>query len=379
MKICFWGNISSALRGEPSGGGELQTAMLAKALAKAGHDVVIVDPNCPTDYESPEGIKLVSVPRWNAGIIIIRMFFHRIPGLYSALYAQKAEVYYVRIRGFYNIVPFLVARKLGSKFVMALASDLDVEGFLGRLKSHYLKSMSLREIFTQAIPTEIVLPHLLRNADIVLCQHEIQQQLLEKRKIKSHIVRNIIDVRSDNLSASKHSENRYIYVGSLDVRKGFDLFVRVVEAIADATFIIVGNARGRGSQELINQLQRCPNTEMLGRLSRGATIRQMETATALICTSRNEGFPNIFLEAWSVGTPVVSLLVDPGNVIQRHGLGIVCNGDLQELINVLRRRDLSINRAILRNYVRQYHDSDRAVQNFLSIVNDLPWKAKRTL
>ena len=43
MKICFWGNIGRALKGRTSGGGELQIALLAKALAKGGHEVVLLD------------------------------------------------------------------------------------------------------------------------------------------------------------------------------------------------------------------------------------------------------------------------------------------------------------------------------------------------
>ena len=34
MKICFWGDIAGALTGNTSGGGELQIALLAKALAR---------------------------------------------------------------------------------------------------------------------------------------------------------------------------------------------------------------------------------------------------------------------------------------------------------------------------------------------------------
>ncbi len=41
MKICFWGDIGKALSGNTSGGGELQIALLARALAKAGHEVVV--------------------------------------------------------------------------------------------------------------------------------------------------------------------------------------------------------------------------------------------------------------------------------------------------------------------------------------------------
>jgi glycosyltransferase involved in cell wall biosynthesis len=43
-------------------------------------------------------------------------------------------------------------------------------------------------------------------------------------------------------------------------------------------------------------------------------------ATAVLCTSDYEGFPNTFLEAWSHGLPVVSSF-DPDGLIESRALG----------------------------------------------------------
>jgi len=51
----------------------------------------------------------------------------------------------------------------------------------------------------------------------------------------------------------------------------------------------------------------------------------------VINTSNFEGFPNIFLEAWATGVPVISLNVDPGNVIKKRRLGICCEGSLERM------------------------------------------------
>ena len=47
-------------------------------------------------------------------------------------------------------------------------------------------------------------------------------------------------------------------------------------------------------------------------------------SAALVCTSRAEGFPNIILEAWSHGLPVISAF-DPDNQIAVHRLGMVAD------------------------------------------------------
>ncbi len=41
----------------------------------------------------------------------------------------------------------------------------------------------------------------------------------------------------------------------------------------------------------------------------------------LVQTSRSEGFGNVYLEAWRNKTPVVSLTVDPDDVLKRYGTG----------------------------------------------------------
>ena len=60
---------------------------------------------------------------------------------------------------------------------------------------------------------------------------------------------------------------------------------------------------------------------MHGLVARDRLPALYSAATALLCTSDYEGFPNTFLEAWSFGTPVVSM-VDPDSLLSTRGLGI---------------------------------------------------------
>jgi glycosyltransferase involved in cell wall biosynthesis len=59
---------------------------------------------------------------------------------------------------------------------------------------------------------------------------------------------------------------------------------------------------------------------MHGRVPHEDMPRFYRQASVLCCTSLYEGFPNTFLEAWSLGLPVVSTF-DPDGVIARHGIG----------------------------------------------------------
>ena len=62
------------------------------------------------------------------------------------------------------------------------------------------------------------------------------------------------------------------------------------------------------------------NVTLCSRVSRKGMQDIYGRASCLCCTSRVEGFPNTFLEAWSHGLPVVSMF-DPDALIEERGLG----------------------------------------------------------
>ena len=158
MKICFWGDIGRALTDNTSGGGELQIALLAKALSQCGHEVVILDYQTSEDFVTEDGIKVVKINAKNNGIPIFGTFFNILPQFYRTLLDQEADVYYSRIRDFRHIIVYWAARKLKAKFVLGVASDLDVLNFIMRLKHHYLVNYTGLWGIINGIGIEIVYP-----------------------------------------------------------------------------------------------------------------------------------------------------------------------------------------------------------------------------
>ena len=138
MKICTWGDVASALEGKTKGGGELQIALLAKALAKAGHEVVVVDLKAKKDFVTDDGIKVFQIKGYDDGIRFFRLFTQRLPNIYKNLKAQNADVYYCQIRYFRHLLAYWAARKTNGIFVLQLASDLDASTLRLKLKYDYL-------------------------------------------------------------------------------------------------------------------------------------------------------------------------------------------------------------------------------------------------
>lgn len=358
MKVCLWGDIAGALKGKTSGGSELQTALLAKVLAKAGNEVVVIDYETPEDFVTEEGVKVFGIRNWNNGIKLLRVVTHRLPALYRALKKQDADIYYCRMRDFMHYIVFRASRKVNGKFILAMASDLDAMDLSQRVKHFYLPNIGYGSglwLVFNGFMIELVHPWLLRNADMVFVQHHGQKEILKMKGIASTLYPNLIEAdRFPEYANRKHRD--FVYVGWLDKRKGFSEFFELINRSPQQTFKIIGPPRDKTGRFYYNKLKEFPNVQLLGALPHKETLRHIADSRALISTSPMEGFPNIFIEAWAYGVPVLSLYFDPGGIIRRENLGKVADGDiilLQKYMEETQYSDEFACRA--RSYVENNH------------------------
>lgn len=341
MKVCFWGKIANALLGKTYGGGELQIALLAKALTSLGHEVVVVDLDIEEGFVTDDGIKVYPVKDYKGGMKMFRTFTRRLPALFSTFVDVKADVYYCRIREYRHIIVYMAARRVQAKFILSLASDLDILSIGKRWKHFYSSNVKdLWGIFN-GIMGEIVYPFLLRKADLVLVQHEGQKEILSGKGITSRVFYNLIDANGLKWVKKSDSDPDFIYVGSLDKRKGFVDFVEIVKKTSMHRYKVIGRVRDQTGNILYKQLGDFNNVQLMGKLSHSDTIKEISRSKALISTSPMEGFPNIFIEAWGCGIPVLSLYVDPGDVIKKEGLGFVAEGSLERMIEKMATLNVS--------------------------------------
>ena len=118
----------------------------------------------------------------------------------------------------------------------------------------------------------------------------------------------------------------------------------------------------------MDQLRSLPNVEFLGQVEPERAEQIIAEAALLLSTSSAEGFPNTFLQAWANGTPVVTLSIDPDNVIQNRGLGAVAGGidgaiaNIEALVNSPKRRQ-DVARSAQR-YIAERHTETVVIQEF---------------
>ncbi len=347
-------------------------ALLAIALAKGGHEVVVLDYEITKGFETPDGIKVMPIEGWDRGIRILRTITHRLPRLYATMVDQKADVYYCRIRDSRHLITYWAARKVKAKFIMGLAEDLDVMSFRMRLKHHYLNTLhNLWGIFNGML-IEIIHPRLIRKSDFVFVQHEGQKQLLLKKGKKSMLFPNMIDITRIPAIANP-THDYFIYVGWLDKHKGIVEFFNLVERTPFAKYVVIGPPRDKAGRFYYEKLKSFKNVTLKGELCHSDALKLIANSRALISTSHMEGFPNIFIEAWAYGIPVLSLYVDPGSIIENENLGKVAHGDIEILVSAMQdgvsSEELS-ERA--KTYVERHHVLNTAkIEEIRILFNDL--------
>lgn len=238
-----------------------------------------------------------------------------------------------------------------------MASDLDAMSFRMRLKNYYFAKSATLWWFFSGLIVEFVYPFLLRNADLVLVQHEGQKDILHKKGIRTVVFNNLIDT-SKLPCSDKHVHKDFTYVGWLDKRKGFPEFYDLIEKAPSHTFKIIGPPRDKTGYFYFDKLKSYANVSLLGELSHSDTLNEIANSKALISTSPMEGFPNVFIEAWACGIPVISLNVDPGSVIEKEGLGVIAHGDFNRLVNAL---DDNKNTGAFAHHARKYVENNHSL------------------
>lgn len=245
------------------------------------------------------------------------------------------------------------------------------------------KSLGVRTVFSAAYDSDVQPSRaLFRRArwwplyawglslsDIIFVQH--QQQFAGLRPLlqeKAVILRSMVRQMA-NTKPHAERDPYVVWTAVLRQPKRPDVLISLARQLPHIHFIVCGGLTthrcppGYGEQ-MVSEMHATPNIEYLGQVAPDKSLQIIANSSVLLSTSDEEGFPNTFLEAWSSGTPVVSINIDPDNIITHTKLGRVSHSieqtlvDLQFLLDSPRYRDDIAARA--RNYVADNH-SERAV------------------
>lgn|GEM_PF-704858 len=322
---------------QTAGGSETQCHEIATALAERGHEVVYA--------ACGEGAVRSEHP------YAIRPMHGRFHSAFrDALRDVRPDVVYWRFNKRHLLRSVLDARRAGARFVFAVSHINDLRPVAA--KPFYGARLSAARRAARALGRARIaalgaVNHLaLRLVDGIVYQHAGQIRADAKRR---HVVihnsarpaRAVAEQRvavGNGLTAAGGSRSqsrdamppRYVlWAGNLKKSKNPEDFVRLAADLehTGVEFRMAGQIQDTAYRKLLEAESLPRNFRYLGHQSRDALDVLMSGCLLLVHTCDPEGFPNVFIQAWSAGKPVASLRFDPGEMLETYGIGVCAHGD----------------------------------------------------
>jgi len=172
-----------------------------------------------------------------------------------------------------------------------------------------------------------------------------------------------------------HAPDRpvFLYVGTFERRKRPLDVLRVARRVPEAAFVFVGGGGSQSRDTVVRErIEAVENGHYLGRVPKHRLPSLYSNTEALVFPSTMEGCPNVVLESFACGTPVVGYratsmpeLVEDG---ERGFLAAVGDVDgLVEGVRAVRRREDDALGANARSYVHRNHTFDAIAAKYARV------------
>jgi glycosyltransferase involved in cell wall biosynthesis len=186
--------------------------------------------------------------------------------------------------------------------------------------------------------------YLYKNASAVVSPSEgIQKQLQAFPNLKDldnyHVIKNPVTEFNSTTNSKVHHKPFILAVGRLQDVKGFDLLIEAYNRIEgkDMDLIIVGDGPARKTlTSLIHKLNLTESVHLAGRKSNMQDYYSQ--CEMFVLSSRNEGYPNVLIEAMSSGCAAIAFDCETGpSEIINHAVNgmLVENGNIEKLTDAI--------------------------------------------
>jgi len=369
MKVCFVApSIYPVLANKEEiqiiGGAELQQCYIGRGLIDKGYSVFYVS----MDYGQPDGEELnglvvLKTYKPAEGIFGLRFFYPRLHTTWKALKKANADIYIVRSDTYLLGILSVFCRLYKKKIIFCAAHDANFIPNQFRMKTKY-RMVKMRDKYLYLYG--------LRRADSIIVQSKLQKKLLwDNFNLKSNIIRNFHPSKPVKLPVS---QRKYIlWVATMRAWKRPGQFINLARAFPQEQFIMIGGRDMKDGylyDEINEQAEKLQNLQFLGFQPLRVTETYFNKCKVFINTSKYEGFPNTFLQAWRRGIPVISY-VDPDDVIQSNNLGrvVISEKDLYGALS-----DILSNPYLETSYIHNYftlNHSEETINKYCSLFQQI--------
>ncbi len=352
MKIIFFNDViyDYALNAPgATGGAERYAWLLLRALAADGWSVTVGVKNGvpPGEKNTVDGVQFLGL----TGGHVLRVW-------HQALRAERPDWWLWQCADHWWGPAVEIAKSAGVRTIFSAMHDMDF-----RLR----QALSLHPRLWPMYAWGLI------RSDKIFVQHGQQlDELSPAWRAKASILPGVVTPAAGSLAHSERAP--YVaWVAMLREHKRPDRLVEVARQLPDVRFVVCGGVSRHRSQsgyseQMLAALQALPNVEYLGLVPPERSLDVIAKAAVLLNTSDSEGFPSTFLEAWTTGTPVVSLTVDPDRLLKNEGIGLQSGtiaqaaDDIQHLVGNADLRETLGSRA--REFVVRRHSPKAVSQIF---------------
>jgi glycosyltransferase involved in cell wall biosynthesis len=311
MSVCLVGldNLSVLApthRAHAVGGESVQQTLLGRALVRRGHQVSMVTAdNGEEDTAVWDGICAYRAYRPAAGFPVLRFVHPRGTGLWSALARANAQVYYTSCAGMHVGLLAAFCARHRRRLVFRCASDSDCDP-----ARHLIRYARDRWLYRYG----------LRRADVILVQSATQA-----RSLRQHfgLAGRLAGMLVEPAPPAAGRDIDVLWVGNIRQVKRPERMLALAAQLPEAVIHMVGGPvpdEAALYERIRRDAEGYPNVTFHGPVPYWDANAMYGRARLLVNTSEVEGFPNAYLQAWTLGVPVVSF-ADPDDVIRRRGLG----------------------------------------------------------
>ena len=255
-----------------------------------------------------------------------------------------------------------LAKLAGVRTVFAAALDADVEPHRAAIRRSRLWPLYAWGLW---------------RADRIFVQHTGQLMRLHPRMRGKARVLPKVCLLPPTVKFHAQRQKYVAWVATLKQHKRPDILVDIATRLPDVKFVVCGGptdylTTADYGRQMVHALTNLSNVEYRGRVSSEEANQVIADAAMLLCTSDIEGFPNTFTQAWANGTPIVTLNVDPDNLIEQKGLGAVSRtidravSDIVTLLGSADRREEIAARA--KRHILDNHNPAAVVGIFVDVL-----------
>lgn len=344
----------------PIGGASIETLALIKGFLFNGCKVGVITWKGAKDFigEDTE-VDVVEAFDEKIGIRKIRWIYYRYPALFKAIKYYSPDYLWQEAAGIATGILAHIAKNLNIPFIYRVSSDIDVDK---RIKQH----LSFNEW--------LIYKYGLKNSKYIITQNDYQYNMLEAQypNKKIYIIYNAFYPFRE---FEELKERKYIaWLGVFSKAKNLPALLHIVNQLPNIQFKIAGmeptSGMDKNTKKALIALSKCKNVQFVGYLNRLMIMNFIANAYALISTSHYEGFSNTFLEAFSAGTPVISLNSDPNKILKKHELGFVVN--LQNVAHTIKELvsnyDYEACKVRMREYLDSFHNYKTVSKKLIDIL-----------